>query len=294
MKTKIHFKLFTIFTILILFGCSGSGTSQKNTSKYNYPIKTLSLDELTNQSIDIPNHATKMLINKKYKNVKLNFNNKKLNIDIGNINKLITEKINFENDNKQVVFQIILNIKNNSASYLIKKSNEILNQKKALTNLSTDKKIYFYILDIAYLRKKISYNDKQFLYNNFTPLQQSNTTKLWSAYNKLSSLILNYKKGLVLDTTIKKVFDNLVNLSIEHEKYGIKKINEIKFLFPKNMPDLTFGPLKYSKQSNVFSRFIGNKNYGYYKNKKWNFYKKYSFLNYIVNKNDMENEICKI
>lgn len=299
MKIKVYFLMLLSLFLTACGGGGGGGSATSNgvnpssNNTATYQTQAYSLSESSVKAIKIPVAASSINVENPDSNIKVTYSGGVLNVNAGNVDKIVTLTVDFKNSSNAVVYKALVTVNNTSADAMIKEAKALYTQSHDIIYLTDDSKLYFYFVDTAYLKGLITYGDRETLLSDFVPLAQPEANQMKTLASTLSTDLTNYDKGAATDTEVKGVMDSFISLMTAHSSYGVGELKKVQFLGNGDIPDVTLGTMAYDYQNNVFSRFIGDSNYGSYASGKWAFSSTYSFLNNIVNI-DLANQICKI
>lgn len=279
-------------------GGSGGGSSssptpeEKNLDEPTVETKEVTTSESSTQSVSVSS-TKNMVLEGVPEGVSFDITENSINFTLSEVDRPTKSTIKVKDSvTGDVLFKISLFIENTSARDLVDKVNHSISQTERLLSLEDDKKIYFYVVDMLYLKGDIPYSEKKNTIDSFAPEDQE-SHDLANEYSSVLNTTLNqYNEGEVGEQELSDKLELFENAVTSHGQYGANAIASLQSISTAGLPPLSSGEIKYNAEENLYSRFIGEEVYGKRVNGEWVYNSgeiesesDYSFLSKIVNVN---------
>ena len=206
--------------------------------------------------------------------------------NIGDVDRPYNLILEFtDKDSKEIVFKVSLFIDNASGKELVSKVERAISQSERILSLEDDKKIYFYIVDMLYLQDMITHSEKRENINAFNPEGQASYNLASNYMFDLKKKLAQYNKSMIDENALQEQLSLFEGALITHGQYGSDAIESLQQLNVSGLPSLPNTDFAFSNVGNLYSRFIGNENYGQWVNGNWTYNSSFEFLSSIVNVN---------
>jgi len=302
---KILFALPFIAALTACGGGGGGGGSSPTQNKTipdetvieNKPVgenttvvKTLPSGSSSNLKYTIKNNSnsTSSTSDTSYDWLNVEIDSDSVIFNIGDVNRPYDLILEFRNkDSGEIVFKIPLFVNNSSAKELTDQVGIAISQSDSLLALENEKKIYFYIVDLLYLsNNSVSYSDKQSYLEKFNVREFSTYQGFSDAINNLKDGLENYNKGEggVTDSVLESHLENFEKTLLAHGRMASGMIEFLQYdVNSTGVVELPNTDVNYIKTQEIYSRFIGNSEYGQWVNGNWVYKPDFDFLKNIVN-----------
>lgn len=197
-------------------------------------------------------------------------------------------KINIEFFNKETnepLFNVSFFAENTSGKEMVAQVEKAISQSERLLSLEDEKKIYFYIMDMLYLEGIVSHSKKESFIKDFSPERQQSYRDLNIEVTDLKTQLDKYNKGDVSDASLSDQLVAFENSLVEHGRYASKTINDLQNIYSSGISIIPETDIKFSVTGQIYSRFIGNSEYGQWVDGNWVYNPDFEFLSKIVNVN---------
>ena len=224
--------------------------------------------------------------NSSYDWLDVQFTSDSVVFNIGDVDRPYNLILEFtDKDSKEIVFKVSLFVDNASGKELVSKVERAISQSERILSLEDDKKIYFYIVDMLYLQDMITHSEKQENINAFNPEGQASYNLASNYMFDLKKKLAQYNKSMIDENALQEQLSLFESALITHGQYGSDAIESLQQLNVSGLPSLPNTDFAFSNVGNLYSRFIGNENYGQWVNGNWTYNSSFEFLSSIVNVN---------
>jgi|GEM_PF-2778434 hypothetical protein len=152
--------------------------------------------------------------------------------------------------------------KNTSATPLVQKIQDTLQEKASILELAQDFSLYRFFIDYAYLYDLLTYSEKEQRLAEFSPLDSAYQGATVAAFESLAAELDRYQQGQISDQTLEQALDLTEQSILEHGRYGSRMLGEIQSFVEVLVPGLGSGELVYVSELGIYSRILSTPLYG--------------------------------
>lgn len=180
--------------------------------------------------------------------------------------------------------RINIAIKNTSGESLEARATELVNEAPSILALREDRRIYDYMLEVAYLEERITWSEKQALMKEWRPETREAHTRLEQRLQETADVLEAYQSGSTSESELDAVSSEALSVLANHGEYGSRRLSELASDQSSPVPDTSHGTLTYRDRTETVSRRVGNPNYGEFKDTEWQFAPTFTFLSTVTRK----------
>ena len=161
----------------------------------------------------------------------------------------------------------------------------IVDNSEAIRQLESDRRIYAYTLETAYLDGQINWSERQAMLAQWTPETTQSHDILSTRIKETRKVLEAYRNGQAGEQQLAEATSNAVSYLPSHGDYGARKLDELARDERINVPvpDVSFGVLTYRASVERVARRVGNRAYGQLEQGEWEFDARYRFLSSVEN-----------
>lgn len=283
--------LSSLLSVVLMTGCMGGGGSDDSGDTEsaatcgrpevrNHLVEESQRDHLTldlcfdaqEGSVDSGDHISDVV----YENDRLVFTAEEVD------RPRETEVVILDPEGKTQV-RVNIAIQNTSGESIERQATHLANQQQAILNLREDRRIYDYMLEVAYLEERITASEKQALMDEWRPESEETHAELSRRLAETAEVLEAYQNGDVSESELAATADNAVAVMPNHGEYGARRLSELASEQNSPVPDTSHGTLTYRDDASIVSRRVGNRNYGEFQNDEWQFDTTFRFLTSVTN-----------
>gem|GEM_PF-651372 len=180
--------------------------------------------------------------------------------------------------------RINIAIQNTSGESLENRATHLVTETPSILDLREDRRLYDYMLDVAYLEERITWSEKQTLMAEWRPESREAHARLERRLKETAEVLDAYQSGRASESELDSVSSNAVAALPNHGEYGARRLSEIASEQNSPVPDSSHGTLTFRERTETVSRRFGNRNYGDFENGKWQFATTFTFLSAVTQK----------
>lgn len=286
-------RLATLLSVALLTGCLGGGSSGGGDTEAdavaacgNTEVRNVLVGETQRGNIDLSLcfdardgsvDAGAHLSDVVYRNDRLTFN-------ATEVDRPRETQISVLDPDGNTQIRINLAIQNTSGRPLETRAIQLVDQAGPILALQEDRRIYDYMLDVAYLEERITWSEKQALMQEWRPESRDAHARLDRRLKETADVLEAYQSGNASESELDSVSSDAVSALPNHGEYGARRLSELASEQNSPVPDSSHGTLTYRDSTETVSRRIGNRNYGALESEEWQFDPTFTFLLAVTRK----------
>ena len=180
--------------------------------------------------------------------------------------------------------RINIAIQNTSGKSLETRATHLVNETQSVLALRDDRRIYDYLLEVAYLEERITWSEKQALMGEWRPESRETHARLERRLKHTAEVLDAYQSGRASETELESASSSAIAALAKHGEYGARRLSELASEQNSPVPDTSHGTLTYRDRAETVSRRIGNRHYGEFQGGEWQFAPTFAFLSAVTQK----------
>lgn len=217
----------------------------------------------------------------------LHWEGNRLTFRTGDVDRPNQARIRVLDPNGATQVDINVVIENTSGQDIETRAEHLVDQSESIKVLESDRQVYAYTLEVAYLDDQISWSERQAMLAQWTPESTQSHDTLSEKIKETRAVLEDYRRGKVGEQQLAEAADNAISYLPSHGDYGARKLDELASddRIDVRVPDVSFGVFTWRSSVEQVSRRLGNSAYGDLESGEWNFDSRYRFLTAV---NDLE------
>lgn len=173
-------------------------------------------------------------------------------------------------------------IKNTSGEPLENRATHLVAETQSILELREDRRLYDYLLEVAYLEERITWTEKRALMQDWRPESRDAHARMERRLKRVAEVLGAYQSGGASETELASASSNALTTLSSHGEYGARRLSELASEQSSPVPDTSHGTLTYRDRAETVSRRVGNRDYGDFQGGEWRFAPTFTFLDAVT------------